>query len=741
MAEKSGIDKVCTSENFVRGNYFSNTYRADLKVGEELGSWDVVHISLPFSPLKEKELQVRFNLDDDALQDFYKTFGRSVKNCILVSTLLADANVKSVVQIVSYIIEMKEPGPGSDIYLICRPMELFVDVMQWHQGNFINLSDVISLAIRLLQINKGLNDNQAHLGIIDMDCLYMMPENDKKLVTLGGLMYAGHEKYDYVSPPGIDLPHCHPSLKNGGSATTETDLYSIASLIWALLDGRHYTEAPDFSKPPQYAPPGIIPSLQAAIRGLNGSDNPDVQSDIIKNFAKSLRAAMKMISSGVLPNEKIIMGQPKYDLSEAYTLLRESKKNRKQEEQEAQSEHEPEPTPSSDTFIHQTENDNSNISDSATDSTADGPTGEPSPQPEPDSGGSSMEETASNDKEGAHGEDSPSSEEELAEEAEIVEEAVIVEEEQDIPDQPEDDSHKQPDDDSSNAKGSEPVTEEIQKTANEPETSSQTEALEDDKPQKQKEPHEEGSPSQEPENKGASSPSNDKEEDMRGKQQTPPQDRPEDKAPVKEEKPSQKESSDTKPESTAQQPNNEQAQAQGGIPTPYIPYIFPQNQDANQQQFGGQPLFMPQPIYILQQPIQPQQTQQNQHQAPTQPKEEPASPSKKEQSKKSPAEKNTPPKKAITDVKPPINTEKAKETAKKTLKIAKKGTTDFLGIFFFTIKKILITMAILAIIAIVVYVYIYPELIKPVMTQFFVDEYMKALAKALETSTILHTAV
>ena len=95
MAEKSGIDKVCTSENFVRGNYFSNTYRADLKVGEELGSWDVVHISLPFSPLKEKELQVRFNLDDDALQDFYKTFGRSVKNCILVSTLLKEIKRQS----------------------------------------------------------------------------------------------------------------------------------------------------------------------------------------------------------------------------------------------------------------------------------------------------------------------------------------------------------------------------------------------------------------------------------------------------------------------------------------------------------------------------------------------------------------------------------------------------------------------------------------------------------------------
>ena len=324
MAEKSGLDKLCTRENLIRSNYFSDTYRAELRVGSEQTTWDIIHISLPFAPLKEREMMVRFGLDKEQMLSYYKQFGRCVKNAIKVSNFLGDSEVKSVVRFASYVIERKEGASGSDIYLVTKPMEKFTDRQHWNEGDTITLLDILAFAARILQINKGINAVKGHSGVLDLDCIYMMPEGDKELVTLGGMMYGSQEGDDYIELPMAMPAHVCPSMKRGESPSVATDAYSLCSLLWSILDGKHYTSEPDFSRPPKYAPEALIPLLSSGIKcAEDGTPESEGVDDTVKSLNKGFRAIMKQISNKEIPNTEIIIGEPEFDLSVAHKLYRQ----------------------------------------------------------------------------------------------------------------------------------------------------------------------------------------------------------------------------------------------------------------------------------------------------------------------------------------------------------------------------------------------------------------------------------
>ena len=349
MASKTGLDKLCTTQNHIRSNYFSDTYRAEFRVGGEMGEWDIIHISLPFTPLKEKEFMVRFGASQDQMPHYYKMLGRCIKNDIGVAGFLAECEVRSVIRYVTYAIEHKETGTGSDIYLVSKPMDMFVDSLHWHGGSSASVNDVLSFAARMLQISKGMREVQAQFGVLDMDNVYMMPDGDKMMVTLGGFLYGTQDTKDYITPPDFLPAHCHHSLKEGGRPTAATDIYSIASLTWTLLDGQHYTTEPDLSKPPKYAPEQLVPILTSALKCADneGKDGELPVEDVLRMINKGLRGTMKAISTGAMANTTFTIAEPAYDLSKAYQMLRETQAKTPgpilTPEPEAVPDHEPDP--------------------------------------------------------------------------------------------------------------------------------------------------------------------------------------------------------------------------------------------------------------------------------------------------------------------------------------------------------------------------------------------------------------
>lgn len=322
MPEKSGLGQLCTINNLVRTDYFSNTYRATFAVGDEETEWDIIHISLPFAPLKEKQLMARFGLEPKDLEAYYSDFGRCVKNLIATANHLDDMEVTSVLPLATYAIEKKDNARGSDIYLVTSPLSKF---SIWDDESETSLSQIVALGTRLCQIIKGLNDVDDHMGIIDLDTTYSLHAHERDFTILGGFLYSSRDDgKSGVKLPSVVPAHCHPVLQEGEKASLATDVYSICSLLWSLLDGRHYTTAPDASKPPQFAEQELTDVLARGINEDNVYLSAAEMTDIVRAINKELHRYLKWLSSEAGKDADIIikMALPTYDLSSANAAFR-----------------------------------------------------------------------------------------------------------------------------------------------------------------------------------------------------------------------------------------------------------------------------------------------------------------------------------------------------------------------------------------------------------------------------------
>ena len=80
MSGDSGntIKLLCTESNKVKDTYYGSIHRANFSINGEKGEWDILQISIPFSPQKEAELMRRFELDRNDLPEFYGYFEKAV---------------------------------------------------------------------------------------------------------------------------------------------------------------------------------------------------------------------------------------------------------------------------------------------------------------------------------------------------------------------------------------------------------------------------------------------------------------------------------------------------------------------------------------------------------------------------------------------------------------------------------------------------------------------------------------
>ncbi len=320
MPQKSGLHRICIKENWVSSNYYSDTYRAEFKVGPEQRVWDVIHISLPFPKVKERELMLRFGIGPEQMQEYYRTLGRCVKNCINVTNFLADSEVSSVERFTSFSVEKKDDERGSDIYLVTRPQEPIREYMRLEPGGEVSLLNALSCATRFCQIARSMDALGVHFGLLDMDNVFIVQEGEKALVTMGGFLYAMRDiEPARVKYPAVYPNHVHPLLRNGGAASLATDIYSVCSVVWTMLNGDHYTTEPFFESPPEYASEEVTALLEMGLASGNVEKTQDEMREIVKVMSKKFRSLMKKVQAEYPGYENImvpIAGQT-FDISSA----------------------------------------------------------------------------------------------------------------------------------------------------------------------------------------------------------------------------------------------------------------------------------------------------------------------------------------------------------------------------------------------------------------------------------------
>lgn len=319
MQNKSPLATVCTIQNLFCSNYYSNTYRAQLQFNGSVRLFQITHISIPFAPLKERELMARFGLERDQLDTYYTQFGKCVQNAIGILNHLADKQIPGTVQLVSYDIVKKE-GRGSDIYLVTEPMEPYSMAVNLYAGGTVKLTDLLALATRMVQTIKSLGEEGIRIGVLDADDIYVV-QDEKPLIVLGGFLYASDASKPWNGLPIAHPAHAHIEVVNGERPSLATDVYSVLSLLSTLLQGNHYTTQPTHNGSLKYTKPELEECICAGMDEDNVYLSDEEFLPILKTVNKGLHSYVKKVKSEPgYADASITFAQPLYNMAQAHGI-------------------------------------------------------------------------------------------------------------------------------------------------------------------------------------------------------------------------------------------------------------------------------------------------------------------------------------------------------------------------------------------------------------------------------------
>lgn len=304
--------------HFVRSTQYGEVFRTTTSVGGVEKIRDVLRVSIPFNP--KREALLRDKMGDDT-NDFYKKFARCVSNDIKIRRYLgtldasgddrtAVENLKASNLTISANHQLKHEGePGSDIYLISDVAEPFVG-STFFSGYAFTMTNLAMFAARAAQIIKGLDTYHVHLGAIDLDSIVLCTkDNGKQLFAFSSFLYGGfdegYEPKDRTGQPWRvnSFPATVPvtmdeNIRNGEERPSLVgDMHSLAALLWVILCGDDYRNAPNWDLTPQYAPDRTAQLLKE----VYASDDPEM----LKALQKEFRGIARNIGRGDL-SESVI---------------------------------------------------------------------------------------------------------------------------------------------------------------------------------------------------------------------------------------------------------------------------------------------------------------------------------------------------------------------------------------------------------------------------------------------------
>ena len=317
MAEaRDPFKQLCIPANKVRETYYGDTYRAVMTVGGEKQLWDILHISVPFAPVKEAQLMRRFGITRDELPQFYQNFTAAVmRHGHILNDIHKSGDKKITSAVVKYVSTSALPvldnsgkQIGADIYMVSEPMTSYA-----RAGTITvegtSLSTVLELGLRLLQTAKSMNAAGFTIGAIDLDSTYFAQDKNsgKEFLKLGYSFYSTNINDPAEIEYTKDVSRCiYPELPEGTySQDLNTDMYMICTLLWSLLDGHHYTDPPvvDLEVKPEYAPEEVWQALTSGI--LDGAA-------ALKQLSDTLRAVSKQIAREEIKDTHIPFKIPGY---------------------------------------------------------------------------------------------------------------------------------------------------------------------------------------------------------------------------------------------------------------------------------------------------------------------------------------------------------------------------------------------------------------------------------------------
>lgn len=335
MSEAEELRRLCEEGKLVRENYFSETYRAEFSLnGSEIRPWDVQRITVPFSRAKEEKLKARFGLSDENLEEFYGLFVKEIRQHLLVLDDLRKMRDESKIDSCTYYYETRKRIQNEDnsleFYIYMAPAAPLVRQDSAVSNDGAMLSNILMLFTRLLQSVKNYNDHGVSIGTVDLDSMLTESVGGREYIK-NDFFFAATSERRTLQDFSADLKtHMAPEIASGEAAPSYNgDIYAVCSVIWSMLDGRHFTVAPDLSRDPRFASPELADLMRAAMR--DGTAN-------YKELTRQIRQELNAIKNGTATDAAIPFAAPPYAAKFANIDMREKARQQAEEERKKQEE-------------------------------------------------------------------------------------------------------------------------------------------------------------------------------------------------------------------------------------------------------------------------------------------------------------------------------------------------------------------------------------------------------------------
>ena len=279
------FERICLSGTQVSETDYSTTYKCSFKLNGETKPWYVERITIPFEENKKRRLlSENKNIDFETV---YRAFGQhftSVINKILAAQKEELPLSKSINKLFAVNQSTLENG-ATAYYLITAPAETAATM--YLSNNVITFSKLLDLCSRLSQMCKGLAREDLHICSIDLNRIYIIPDENNKPIFKSGidLFTTNIPKLEFVASLKSS------SIKNDTKApalfTPEYDAYTIFSFFWNIITSRPYNSVPSFNTIPTNLPSDFIQLFQKFIEQPQTISLPQLQ--------KAFYAAQKVL--------------------------------------------------------------------------------------------------------------------------------------------------------------------------------------------------------------------------------------------------------------------------------------------------------------------------------------------------------------------------------------------------------------------------------------------------------------
>ena len=267
---KLAMQKVCVESNLTRRDFLGDTYTTMLAITTGEGTKDievdVTHVRLPFERYREKAVADFYNLSSEEISALYRSISAMIPNNINLCHTLHANEIGSIMSYYKAKVLKSDDGNARDIYYITKHMPTMRDT---YFDKETTVGKILTFGIRALKMVKDVHAiDGTTIRAIDPTQIYV-DEDGKLIFACFQYAYCPSAKRDLIPFTNAAPLHIHESVLSGEAGTLGTDMYTVASMLSALLNGDGFDYQAELPDGPKYAPDELKEILAV---GLTGAD-------------------------------------------------------------------------------------------------------------------------------------------------------------------------------------------------------------------------------------------------------------------------------------------------------------------------------------------------------------------------------------------------------------------------------------------------------------------------------------